>query len=129
MEEKITVIEGPTPVFTITPGIWTYGLIEGDRHAEVVATRLRTFDGQALIDRCHHAWDNQKMIYLEFRTPDGLIDEVPILAARALETNEGEILLLWVRFSDESIDWEMDYSDDDDFFPDDLDDWNLDDLF
>ncbi len=129
MEEKITVIEGPTPVFTIIPGLWAHGLVEGDRHAEVVATRLRTFDGYALVERCQRAWRNRKTIQLEFRTPDGLIDEVPILAARALETEEGEILLLWVRFSDDMVGLEMGYADDDDSFPDDLGDWTLDDLF
>lgn len=129
MEEKITIIEGPTPTFEIIPDIWVYGLVEGSFDYEVVATRLRTFDGTELIDRCYRAWENQQTINLEYRTPEGLPAEVPIVAARNMQTEEGDVLVLWVRFPGDSVEFGMDYDDDDDYFLDDSDDLGWDDLF
>ncbi|MBC8496108.1 MAG: hypothetical protein ISS57_18640 [Anaerolineales bacterium] len=127
MDDKITIIEGPSPTFELIPDIWVHGLVEGSLQAEVVATRLRTFDGGELVDRCQRAWRKQQTIYLEYRTSDGLPDEVPIVAARNHHAEEGEVLLLWVRFPDDSIEIGIDYADDDDFLSDE-DDWDLDDF-
>ena len=52
---------------------------------------------------------------------------VPIVAARNLKTEEGDLLLLWVRFPDDSIEVGIDYVDDDDLLGDE-DDWDLDDF-
>jgi len=126
MDDKITIIEGPSPTFELIPDIWVHGLVEGSLQAEVVATRLRTFDGSSLVDRCQRAWQKGQTIYLEYRTQEGLPDEVPILAARNLDTEEGDVLLLWVRFPDDSIEVGIDYADDDDILSD--EDWDLDDF-
>jgi len=128
MEDKITIIEGPSPTFELIPDIWVHGLVEGALQAEVVATRLRTFNGDELVERCQRAWENQRTIQLEYRTPEGLSAEVPIVAARTMDTGEGDVLLLWVRFPDDSIEVGIDYGDDDDTFLSD-DDWDLDDSF
>jgi len=128
MEDKITIIEGPSPTFELIPDIWVHGLVEGALQAEVVATRLRTFNGDELVERCQRAWENQRTIQLEYRTPEGLSAEVPIVAARSMDTGEGDVLLLWVRFPDDSIEVGIDYGDDDDTFLSD-DDWDLDDSF
>jgi len=128
MEDKITIIEGPSPTFELIPDIWVHGLVEGALQAEVVATRLRTFNGDELVERCQRAWENQRTIQLEYRTPEGLSAEVPIVAARTMDTGEGDVLLLWVRFPDDSIEVVMDYGDDFDTFLSD-DDWDLDDSF
>ena len=127
MDDKITIIEGPSPTFELIPDIWVHGLVEGSLQAEVVATRLRTFDGSELVARCERAWRKQQNIYLEYRTSDGLRDEVPIVAARNHHTEEGEVLLLWVRFPDDSIEIGIDYAGNDDFLSDE-DDWDLDDF-
>ncbi len=124
MEDKITIIEGPTPTFEIMPDIWVHGLVEGSLQADVVATRLRTFDGYGLVERCQRAWRKRQNIFLEYKTPEGFPDEVPIVAARNLTTDEGDVLLLWVRFPDDSIEVGIEYDDDDDFFEED-DDWNF----
>jgi len=128
MEDKITIIEGPSPTFELIPDIWVHGLVEGALQAEVVATRLRTFNGDELVERCQRAWENQRTIQLEYRTPEGLSAEVPIVAARTMDTGEGDVLLLWVRFPDDSIEVGIDYGDDFDTFLSD-DDWDLDDSF
>ncbi len=126
MDDKITIIEGPSPTFELIPDIWVHGLVEGALQAEVVATRLRTFDGKELVDRCQRAWEKQQTIHLEYRTQEGLPDEVPIVAARHLDSEEGEVLLLWVRFPDDSIEVGIDYMDDDELLSG--DDWDLDDF-
>lgn len=121
MDDKITIIEGPPPTFENIPELWVHGLSDGNMQSEMVLTRLRTFNGASLVERCHRAWRNQKDIQLEYRTPDGLEAEVPIVAARNMETDEGDVLLLWLRLPDDSVELEIGY--DDDF--DDEDDWDI----
>jgi hypothetical protein len=67
-----------------------------------------------LVERCHRAWRNQEPIHLEFRTPDGLEHRAPIVAARTVRTEEGDVLLLWVRLVNEDAELELDYEDDSD---------------
>ncbi len=140
MEEKITIIEGPPPTFETVNENWALSLNETPVLSDIAVTRLRTFNGPALVERCHRAWRNQQPIHLEFRTMDGLEQRAPIVAARFVDTDEGQMLLLWVRIVNDDAELELDYEDDeedDDFDdyddPDDLDgndplgpaDWSL----
>ncbi|MEJ2711495.1 MAG: hypothetical protein P8074_28060 [Anaerolineales bacterium] len=112
MDDKITIIEGPPPTFEAVNDGWVLGLNESPTLADVAITRLRTFNGPALVERCHRAWRNHQSIHLEFRTPDGLEHEAPIVAARYVEIDEGQLLLLWVRLNDEEVELELGYDDD-----------------
>ena len=109
-EDKITIIEGPPPTFELMNTEWTRSLGEGAARSEVALTRLRTFNGPALVERCHRAWRHNNAIHLEYRSPEGLYQVAPIIAARNVETEEGDMLLLWVRINleahDVSIEWE-----------------------
>ena len=126
-EEKITIIEGPTPTFEQIPELWVHGLSEGAMQSEMVMTRLRTFNGPSLVERCNRAWHNQHDIQLEYRRSDGLHAEAPIVAARHMETDEGDMLLLWLRMPDDSIELEIGYDDDiDEDYDDDFGDDNWD---
>ncbi len=118
MDEKITIIEGPPPTFEVIPDLWVHGLTEGMTQTDMVVTHLRTFNGPALLERCHRAWRNQKAIHLEYRTFEGLQEEVPIVAARNIATEEGDMLMLWLRFTDNAVELEIGYDDADE---DDLD--------
>ncbi len=112
MDDKITIIEGPPPTFeTVTDG-WVWGLNEGPNLGEILVTRLRTFNGPALVERCHRAWRHQQPISLEYRNSDGLQEQTPIVAARYLETEGGHLLLLWVNMIDDGIELEFGYDDD-----------------
>jgi hypothetical protein len=104
MDNKITIIEGPTPSFDSVEtdfimGIngWTAGLTEGPYLYDTARTTLRTFNGEALIERCHNAWAQKATMFLEYRDPIGLKKEIPIVAARAIDAEEGNLLILWVR--------------------------------
>ena len=119
MEEKITIIEGPPPTFEAVSEDWVMGLNESPTLADVVLTRLRTFNGPSLVERCYRAWTNQETIRLEFRGQDGLKYDAPILASRALDVEDGQLLLLWVRLDKEGVELEVGYDDD---FGDDTDD-------
>jgi hypothetical protein len=121
MDDKITIIEGPPPTFEAVGDGWVLGLNEGPNLYHVALTRLRTFNGPALIERCNKAWRHQSAINLEYRSVEGLESYAPILAARALDLDEGQMLLLWVRqeFDDADIDADSDDPGDDLF--DDLD--------
>lgn len=98
MDEKITIIEGPTPQFESVADGWALGLNESPDPYDLMLTRVRTFNGLALIERCHRAWSERSNIYLHYRNRLGLEERAPILAARNLETQEGHLLLLWCRF-------------------------------
>ena len=114
MEEKITIIEGPTPTFELVGDGWAMGLQESPTLGAVALTRLRTFNGPALVERCHRAWRNQQPIHLEYRGEDGLISAKPIVAARTVTTQEGQVILLWIRLPETDIEVELEYDDDDD---------------
>ena len=124
MDDKITIIEGPPPNFEVIPDLWVHGLSDGMTQTDMLVTHLRTFNGPALLERCHRAWRNKKTISLEFRTMEGLQEEVPIVAARNVRTEEGDMLMLWLRFTDNAVELEIGYDDD----PGDDDDWDLDEM-
>ncbi len=71
MDEKITIIEGPPPTFEVVKDSWVSGLSDSATLASIAITRLRTFNGPSLVERCHRAWRNQNAIYLEYRATDG----------------------------------------------------------
>jgi hypothetical protein len=51
MDDKITIIEGPPPEFQAVDDGWAVGLNESSNMYDMVITRLRTFNGQALLER------------------------------------------------------------------------------
>lgn len=123
MDDKITIIEGPPPTFEAVNDTWIHGLSEGRNHTEMVLTRLRTVSGPTLVERCVKSWNKKRNINLEFRTEDGLDALAPIVAARAITTEEGDMLLLWLRMIDEAVELELGYEDDTN--ENDEDEWGL----
>jgi hypothetical protein len=101
MEDKITIIEGPPPNFEDVHEGWPLGLNESPSLHKLALTRLRTFNGPALVERCYRAWRQQQAIQLEFRAADGLIHKTPIVASRTLEADDGQLIFLWVRFTEQ----------------------------
>ena len=114
MEDKITIIEGPPPTFEAVADGWVSGLNESARFGHIAVTRLRTFNGPSLVERCYRAWRQQQNIHLEFRTSDGLESQAPIVAARSVEVDEGHLLILWVRLADDDVQFDLEYEDDED---------------
>ena len=105
MNNKITIIEGPTPEFQVVSEDnfndgslnWVAGILEGPFLFETAFTNLRTFDSQKLLERCKDAWSEKQTMYLEYKDRIGLRKEDPIIAARAVTVEDGDMLLLWVR--------------------------------
>lgn len=132
-DTKITIIEGPTPTFEMVYDSWANGIVDSSTLSNVAVTRLRTANGPSLVERCYRAWNRRDPIHLEFRANDGLTQEVPIVAARATETDEGDMLLLWVRLPERDmvVDFIVDDEDQDDEYLDydDLDDYDDEDDF
>jgi len=120
MEDKITIIEGPPPIFEHVNDGWALGLNESPSLSVPALTRLRTFNGPALVERCYSAWHNKNSIHLHYRDEAGLEETAPILAARNVETPEGHVLLLWVYLDSDGVEYEVDAGDDDqmDDYPD-----------
>jgi hypothetical protein len=106
--EKITIIEGPPPTFELLSQEWLLGLAEGADPYRTALTRLRTFNGPALVERCYRAWKNRRPAFLEYRSKEGHEEQALILAARHLEVGEGQVLWLWVRLPLE-VEAEMDW--------------------
>jgi len=101
MDDKITIIEGPTPQFTRVDEDWARGIFEGPSRYKYSFTNLRTFNGPALIERCYRTWHSKGMMYLEYRDDMGLTLSSPILAARSVDSPDGHVLQLWLRMDDE----------------------------
>jgi hypothetical protein len=112
MENKITIIEGPPPEFEDVSDGWALGLNESPLLFSIGVTNLRTFNGPALVERCNKAWRNHQTIHLQYRSPEGLEQEAPIMAARYVEMQDGQLLMLWVRLDEEEVELELGYDDD-----------------
>lgn len=113
-DDKITIIEGPPPTFELPNQGWAFGVSDSSTLAGVAVTKLRTFNGSSLVERCYKAWQHQQSIHLEFRTPDGLNQEAQIVAARNVKVDEGDLLMLWVRLPTDDLEVEIGFDDDDD---------------
>ncbi len=114
MDDRITIIEGPPPVFEPAQDAWALSLNEGPRLPLTVVTRLRTFNGLALVERCYRRWKANQPIHLHYRNDLGLEEKAPILAARSVETPEGQVLLLWVSLDPEHVSIELDSGEEED---------------
>jgi len=112
MEDKITIIEGPPPMFELPNQGWAYGVTDSSTLAGVALTKLRTANGPTLVERCYKAWQHQQAINLEFRTPDGLHQQAQIVAARNIVVDEGDLLMLWVRLPADDLEVEIGYEED-----------------
>jgi hypothetical protein len=112
MDDKITIIEGPPPVFEAVNDGWALGLNEGSRLSVPALTRLRTFNGPALVERCYRAWNSKLPIHLHYQNDMGVEQSAPILAARNVETPDGHVLLLWVYLDHDKVEYEFDKGDD-----------------
>lgn len=112
MEDKITIIEGPPPVFETVNDGWALGLNESPWLYDLTLTQVRTFNGPALVERCHRAWKQGITMYLHYRDEMGLEEKAPILAARSAETADGQVLILWVRQLPEAEDLNEDADED-----------------
>ena len=112
MDDKITIIEGPPPIFEAVNDGWALGLHEGIDFAVPALTRLRTFNGPALVERCYRAWNAQTPIQLHYRNESGVEQTAPIFAARNVQTSDGHVLLLWVHLDHDKVEYEFDHGDD-----------------
>ncbi len=113
MDDRITIIEGPTPIFEPVQDGWALGLNETRAFSFTAITRLRTFNGPALVERCYRRWNKHEPINLHYRDELGLEATAPILAARTVETDDGQVLLLWLHVDRDDMQLEIDSSDDD----------------
>lgn len=111
MNNKISIVEGPPPTFEPVPGDWASAVINGTHAYGVVMTHLRTMNGTGLIERCHQTWNQQDTMVLQYRNEYGE-HEMPIIAARAFDTDEGQKITLWLRVRPEQIKFEVSYGDD-----------------
>ncbi len=112
MDDKITIIEGPPPTFEDVHEGWPLGLNESPTLHKLALTRLRTFNGPSLVERCYRIWRKRQTIQLEFRAADGLIHKTPIVASRTLEADDGQMILLWVRLTEQEALMELGSEDD-----------------
>jgi hypothetical protein len=114
MDDKITIIEGPPPIFEPVQDGWALGLNESPAVGITALTRLRTFNGPALVERCYRCWNAKHNIHLVYKNDVGLVQEAPIVAARSVDTNDGHVLLLWLNLDSEKVEYQFGPDDDDD---------------
>lgn len=94
--EFITIVEGPTPEFTPSDAEWPWGLQEGPGNCVCAVCTLRTFDGEALVERCQTAWEEDRPVHLDYPDGEGGRQEADIVAVRMETSDEGDVLHLWV---------------------------------
>ena len=114
METQITIIEGPPPVFEPVQDSWVFSLTESSEPLVNAVTKLRTFNGPELVERCYLAWRSHQTMQLLYKNEMGLEQEAPIQAARAVDTEDGHVLHLWVYLDPAIVEFEIDRGDDND---------------
>jgi hypothetical protein len=112
MDDNITIIEGPLPVFEPVQDGWALSLGEGPYLPLTLLTRLRTFNGPALVERCYRRWRLNQSIHLHYRNDLGLEEKAPIVAARSINTDDGNVLLLWIQLDPQKVRLELDAGED-----------------
>lgn len=103
MNDKITIIEGPTPTFETVAQEWGDSQCECPHSYHIMMTVLRTLNGPLLMERCRRAWAADDVMYLHFRNTIGLEARVPIIAADYQESPEGPQIVVWVRMDDHQL--------------------------
>lgn len=101
--DEINIIEDPPPIFHHVYDGWAMGMAEGPALEIPALTRLRSFNGPALVERCRRAWRSEGSIELIYRNDMGVDQSVRIVAAKNQETDEGDILHLWVSIPGDSV--------------------------
>lgn len=101
---------------------WVIGLAEGPALPYTVRCLLRTFNGPGLVKRCRDAWGEYRDVFLDYRNYDGLRKQALIIGARYDETENGQVLQLWLRLDEIPEDFARHMFDSDDDFDDDSDD-------
>ncbi len=101
--ELITIVEGPPPEFKSADDPLMYSLLESSQPYMISLCQVRSFKGQALLERCQRAWLSQRPIRLDFPTLSGLRKQLEIVAARYDKLPEGDLLNLWVRHTPQDI--------------------------
>lgn len=94
--ELITIIEGPTPDFQPTPQRWIQSLYEGPEDRVTALCQLRTMTGKDIMERSLNAWQEGRVVKLDFPDRLRMRQQVDVVAMRLQDLEEGMILLLWV---------------------------------
>lgn len=124
--ELITIIEGPTPEFHPSPHIWLQSIYESPENRNIAMCQLRTNTGHDIMDRCLSAWRELRPVKLDFPDDLRMRQQVDVVSLRLENSEDGEMLRIWVSapmnmdallFDDEFDD---EFDDDDDY--DDMDD-------
>ncbi|MEJ2240506.1 MAG: hypothetical protein P8X82_19635 [Gemmatimonadales bacterium] len=100
--ELITIIEGPTPDFQPTPQRWLQSVHEGPEDQHIALCQLRTMNGESILERCQNAWQDGRLVKLDFPDRLRLRQQVDVVAIRLQEREEGAMLLIWVALPIES---------------------------
>jgi hypothetical protein len=113
--ELITIIEGPTPEFRMTPQDWVQSVHEGPDDRMVAITHLRTGNGEGIMERCRNAWREGRSVKLDFPDQLRMRQQVDVVSARLQQLDEGPMLQLWVALPYEDVVAEGEDDDYDDF--------------
>ncbi|MCA9935459.1 MAG: hypothetical protein H6662_16840 [Ardenticatenaceae bacterium] len=116
--ELITIIEGPTPEFHVSPQDWLQSIYEGPDDRDAVFCQLRTNNGVDIMERCQGAWRQGRTVQLEYPDDLRMRQFADVIAMRLNEVEEGQLLQLWLSLPAEYFDDEEDeaFDEDDDGF-------------
>ncbi|HET6447406.1 MAG TPA: hypothetical protein VFI27_22820 [candidate division Zixibacteria bacterium] len=95
--ELISIIEGPTPDFRPSPYLWFQSVLEGPEDTEIVMCELRTFNGEDIVNRCRNAWTEDRAVKLDYPDYLRLRRQIDVVALRLQDSDEGPMIVLWLR--------------------------------
>lgn len=112
--ELITIIEGPTPEFRITPQEWVQSVHEGPEAHVVASCELRTGNGDDIVERCQRAWRERRPVQLDFPDELRMRQRLDVTALRLHEVEAGSVLTIWVALPPEFGEEDFEFDDDED---------------
>jgi len=118
--ELISIIEGPTPEFQPTMQRWLQSIHESPMDRGTAMCQLRTANGPDIMERCQNAWREHRSVKLDFPDEMRMRQQVSVVAMRLDETDDGQVLFLWVSLPLEMM-FTIEDEDDDEFEDDDED--------
>lgn len=95
--ELISIIEGPTPDFRPSPYLWFQSVLEGPEDTEIVMCELRTLSGGDIVERSRRAWAEGRPVKLDYPDYFRLRRQIDVVALRFQDTDEGPMIVLWLR--------------------------------
>jgi len=77
---------------------------------------LRTYGGESIVERCQNAWREGRPVRLDFPDRLRMRRQLDVVAMRLTSIDEGPLLHLWLRVTDDTLEEDDEFDDEEDDF-------------